>query len=776
MASAGGAEVGRVSVRVVPNLDDFRSKVKKELEEVENMEAQVQISLDLEKFKAQIEEVKALLKSISDETVNVKIDRDGGVAKVEESLKGAASEAAKLGKGLKNALGDGDDTTRRMSKLSNVVESFGNFVQRAAGQAGQLAGQLGGQLADSARSFGSSLTQMIVQLVIWIPLLAAAAAGITFLVGAIAAGLGALPALIVGIGAPIAALVLGFDGVKAAAKQLSPELDHLKSTLSNTFEKSLTPVFKELKSIFPVLERGLNGVAVATSGFIGELVKVVTAKDNMKLLETALGNVKFFLDALAPGVKDFLTTLLKSSQASDIFKNIGGAVSDLLFQIDKFFNLAIQDGSLVKGVKNFRTLINDVGDLLSGLLTNSLKFFNAAEPGVSKFFNAIDSFFRKIDWDKLGKAFGDALTQVAEAIDQIPPQTIQDITDSFSELAKAIGDVFSGKSFDVLVAAFSVFIDIVTGVIHVIDFLLEGLAHLGDFIAGIPDWFGELFKKGGEIIDGLQQGAFEKWLEFLAWLDGIKEGVLTFFATAPEWLLTKGGEILSGLQQGAFTKWVEFTTWLAGIKDKVINFFAGAIGWLVGKGQDILNGLRNGAVTAFNNVVAFLGSIPKIIIGFFAGAGNWLVQAGKNILDGLWSGIKSAFGKIQSLLGNLTSLIPSWKGPAGVDKKLLFGPGQLIMQGLASGLKSGFDPVQSLLGDMTGTIADSFGVPLSAAMSVNGADIAATGLAQVAVAGTVDTNMQSSIAAALAGWTVELDANGIARLVNKANNVRARRG
>src|SRR5690242_992445 len=258
MAGPGGTEVGRVSVRVVPDLGDFRDEVKKKLEEVENMEAQVKVTIDLTEFKAQIEEIKALLKTIQDETVNVKIDKDGGAQRMQDGLKGAASEAEKLGKKIKGAFGDGEsDVGTRISRISRILEGFGNFMMKVGEQAQSLASDLGKELADGAKSFGSSLTALIVQLTLWGPLLIGAAGALLYLVGIVGAAVAALPALLFAIGAPIAAVILGLDGLKKAFKELAPEFTAMKNRLSDTFEKGFKPVVEGLKPLLPILSDGL---------------------------------------------------------------------------------------------------------------------------------------------------------------------------------------------------------------------------------------------------------------------------------------------------------------------------------------------------------------------------------------------------------------------------------------------------------------------------------------------------------------------------------------
>lgn len=784
MAGPGGTEVGRVSVRVVPDLDGFRDKVKRELEEVEGMEAEVKVTIDLTELKAQVEEIKALLKSISDETVKVNVDKTGGgIEGIATGLKNVARDAENAGKKLKDAVGDGD-TEGRVSKISRLLESFGNFMQRAGSQAADLAGKLGGELASSARSFGSSLTALIVQLTIWVPLIIGAAGALLYLVGIVAAAAAALPALLFAIGAPIAAIVLGLDGLKNAFKSLGPEFDKMKDRLSATFEKGFKPVAEGLKPLLPILSDGLNSTAEALGRFVTKFTDMINSTfragggaTNIENFKNALNGVPQFLDETSKGFTRFFESIIRAAGQTGAMKIIGQTLSDMFDKLSGFFDQSIIDGSFMKGLENLRSTLRSITGMFTALLRNGLKFFNGAAPGMNKFFDSLSSFFLSIDWERLGKAFGTVFERLGDAIDKIPPQTIESITKSFEGLAGAFGDILDGKSFDVLIAGFQLVIDIVTGVAHAFDALLETIAHVGDFIAGIPDWFGEMFSKGGDIIGGLLEGAKTKWTEFWTWITGLKDNVINGIGDGISWLLQKGRDIVQGLINGISEKILQVRVKIQEIKDTVIAFFVGAVNWLLDKGRDIVMGIVNGIGQGVLFVRMKVQDVKNTVIAAFVGASSWLVSAGRNIVDGLISGIRSAFGAVQRTLGFLTGLLPSWKGPASVDKKLLFGNGQLIMQSLVDGLTSGFGDVKDTLGSMTMDIGSAFTSPmLQGSITATGADIAAVGTSQLAVAGQVDSNLDTAVTAALSGWSIVIDETGIARLVNKGQQKLGRRG
>lgn len=126
------------------------------------------------------------------------------------------------------------------------------------------------------------------------------------------------------------------------------------------------------------------------------------------------------------------------------------------------------------------------------------------------------------------------------------------------------------------------------------------------------------------------------------------------------------------------------------------------------------NGIKSAVSAGVNGVVSFVTSLPGRIMGIFASAGSWLWNAGKNIIQGLLNGITSLIGTVKSKLQSLTNLIPSWKGPAPVDKVLLTPAGEMIMQGLIKGLESQYGAVRASLTGLTEDLTKPATIGLSA--------------------------------------------------------------
>lgn len=97
-------------------------------------------------------------------------------------------------------------------------------------------------------------------------------------------------------------------------------------------------------------------------------------------------------------------------------------------------------------------------------------------------------------------------------------------------------------------------------------------------------------------------------------------------------------------------------------------------------------------------------SIRTAILRFFVRAGSWLVNAGKDIVLGLIRGIRSGFDEVRNTLGDLTSMLPDWKGPADVDRRILRDSGRMVMEGFQQGIEDQRGSIERALRDITDSI------------------------------------------------------------------------
>lgn len=144
--------------------------------------------------------------------------------------------------------------------------------------------------------------------------------------------------------------------------------------------------------------------------------------------------------------------------------------------------------------------------------------------------------------------------------------------------------------------------------------------------------------------------------------------------------------------------------------------------------------LWNGFKTAVTGAVKFvrqtLAGFKNLVTGLFSGAGKWLLDAGKKIIGGLIDGIKNAIGGVKDVLGGVTKLIPDWKGPASVDKRLLFNNGRYIIGGLVDGFQQEIPAVERTLRGLTRRVSG-----FDATLGLNGGRVTAASALAAAATG-----------------------------------------
>lgn len=177
-------------------------------------------------------------------------------------------------------------------------------------------------------------------------------------------------------------------------------------------------------------------------------------------------------------------------------------------------------------------------------------------------------------------------------------------------------------------------------------------------------------------------------------------------------------QIGSGVWNFIKSAFSNFGSAIVGIARAAWNLLGSVIsgGWnLIKSGASAAwNGITSTISSGVSRAVNFVRNLPNSIKNIFSNAGSWLLSAGKNIINGLLNGISSMIGAVKNKLSRLTSMLPSWKGPAPVDKVLLTPAGEMIMQGLINGLESQYGAVRSSLQGLTEDLTKPATIGLSA--------------------------------------------------------------
>ena len=311
--------------------------------------------------------------------------------------------------------------------------------------------------------------------------LAAAGATVTAAWGAASSAISTLPAVMALIGVPAAAVMLGLDGIKKAAAGIAPEFDKLKASVSEVFERGLTPVLNNLaKATFPALQTGLKGTAAVLVEMARELGNVVIKATEVGQLKTIFDNVNNAIRLMTPGITDITKAFLLLGEQKGAFDVLTTAVNTFGAAFRQGVIDTINDGSLTAAFTGLKGLLSEVAQGFADLVRNGIQLFAAAAPGVNSFLNDLTGFFNRFDWNALGTAVGGVFRGLGETLRNVPQGTITNIQVAFQKLA----DTFQSKAFQ---AGLGELIDLIPRAIDLIRILADGFARTALAISGSVD-------------------------------------------------------------------------------------------------------------------------------------------------------------------------------------------------------------------------------------------------------------------------------------------------
>lgn len=534
-------EVGRVSVRVIPDTDGFRRSLKRQLESiVKGVDAKVNIDPDLKGFRQ----------------------------KVSTSVKGMKTEVA-------------------------VVPDVKTF----RGRVKEMLSGVGDSLASiKAPSFGSGINGTGYALIA--AAIAALSPLVAGLLGALTTSLLALPGLITAAVVPIGALVLGLDGLKKAAGVLKQPFDELRAAMSAKVQEQFTPVFEQLKNIFPTLKAALPSVTQGLADMAKAFAGVLTDPANLAKLDQTIQNIAKGLKDAAPGIADFTQGFLDLVNGfSNKLPDIGKWFSDTGASFSKWVSEFTAKGP--DGVSKFDVALGNLGDTIKiiggGLVElggKAIDFFSDPEK--------VKSFKAELEGlVNTALTLADAINGIATAMSKIPgfgdgkgdklldfaPIQIQIAADVFPKIRQTVANV-------------------ITEIIGMFAQVPAQLGSAWSTIAGIAQGvWNSVVQAVSSAISGIVSTIVSGGSQIMAEVGSWPGKIQSFFADAGSWLVAAGENIVRGLIAGIgnmITSAVAKAKELAGAVKNAVTGFLGIhspstvmadIGGFIGDG--LINGLKS---------------------------------------------------------------------------------------------------------------------------------------------------------------------------------------
>ncbi|WP_232785296.1 phage tail protein [Mycobacteroides chelonae] len=572
MASAGSREVGRISVRVVPDTDGFRRALQRQLEAItKGIEAKVNVDPELNGFRQ----------------------------KVNAATKGMRTEVAVV-PDVKTFRG------QVKSMLSSVGDSLSNI---------------------KAPSFGSGINGTGYVLIA--AAIAALSPLVAGLLGALTTSLLALPGLITAAVVPIGALVLGLDGLKKAASVLKQPFDDLRATMSAKVQEQFTPVFEKLKDVFPTLKAALPAVTQGLADMAKSFADVLTNPENLAKLDQTIRNIASGLSAAAPGIRDFTQGFLDLIKGfSEKLPDIGKWFSETGASFTKWVSEFTAKGP--GGVSKFDVAIGNLGDTLKiiggGLVElagKALDFFSDPEK-VKSFKAELDGLINTV------LTLSDAINGIATVMSKIPgfgdgkgdklldfaPVQVQWIADMLPQIRQSVANVITeiiGMFAQVpaqLGSAWSSIAIIAQGVWNSVAQAVSG---------AMTSVVSTIVSSGGQIM-----------AEVGSW----PSKIAGFFANAGSLLIAAGRAMMDGLLQGIRAGAQAVFDFVSGIAGKIASL-KGPLPYdrkvLIPNGQALMEGLGTGLENGFADVEHQVSGMADRLKKQFE-ATDWFGE-GKKLMD-----------------------------------------------------------------------------------------------------------------------------------------------
>jgi hypothetical protein len=261
------------------------SKVKLSADAIVDSKA-IKIIADTAKVQADMDRVKLTLDELSKKTASPKVTVD--LALADARLLQLQTKLLEL--------------ERKKTEIKVDVDSSGAVTSLG----------LIGKGADSA---GGAISGMSTR----IKLLGAAGAAAFPLIAAAVVG---LPALIALIGVPIAAIIVGMDGLKAAVAQLAPVFATVQAAVSAAFVQGLQPAITNALALMPTLTTALSSTATALSLIATNVTAFLSSGPGLQQLGSLFTQINTIIAGLAVPIATATANVLRL--ANDGAKGLSG--------------------------------------------------------------------------------------------------------------------------------------------------------------------------------------------------------------------------------------------------------------------------------------------------------------------------------------------------------------------------------------------------------------------------------------------------------------------
>ncbi|MBO1414458.1 hypothetical protein [Streptomyces sp. FH025] len=697
MAGPGGKEAGRVHVRVLPDTDGFRDRLKRYLEMLEKYtKLSVKLDLDTTGVNARLRELThdrnvrvnvvadtgeaaARIAALTRErTVRIRADVDtvpaegqirrftgrkwrlginihlarGGFDRIKSGLREVGSGATEVARNF------GRLFTLSIEQTASALQGIGSGVSSAAqGALGMAAG-----FAQSAAA-AAPLLVAVMAIASWVTVVASG------LVAVLA--LAALPVLPLGLAAVAAAGDMKALGDKAeeAMQKASAALKPATALMRSEFGGAL----RDITGWFRQAEPQVKAFFDAGSQYVRPMVKSITD----------------FTDVLFPK----LTAAMSSAGMRAFTDELPKALVGIGAALGDFFVTLSNGGDRLKLILS--PLVGVLDAVLQGLASLAVQFSPEIATSISWFTDTLRQFFQVF------KDNAEATASMMRLVD-------------LSLRALVVG-------FDITMAAWNALAVGAVAAWHAVQAAWDGLTSATSAAwsavtswtastwASVRSWVSDAASSVGNAVSSA-------WRNVSSWTSSTWGSVTAWTSSSWSSVTSSVSSAVSSTGSAVAAGWRNVTSWTSSAWNSCTSAVSSA--W-----SNIASGVSSGIST----VVSYVSSLPGKILSAIGDLGSLLFDKGKSAIQGLVNGMKSisVSGVVSSIVGSLNPFKASMpaSSPAATPRALAapmaFAMPVALAAPYASPLEQALRPVTAGLRSL-----DSYGYGQRAAASLRHPDTA----------------------------------------------------
>lgn len=676
MAGPGGKEVGRISIRVVPNTDHFRSELQAQLKAIaKSMEVKIKVTPDLNGFR---QKVQAATKGIRT-TVGVGANTAGFRSTVTAATRG-----------VPNATIDVDANTApfwsevaRLRMMVNRPMAARIYIDDrpvlGAVYNVMRLGRTWSNVAGKVVKWGSIITLALGA--ITPPLTALTAVTAKWGLGLVGAIGGAATFLATG------GIAAGFIAAAFAANKVKEAWGEAQASIAATFREANQPVEDGLVQLFPKMDAAvkqmqpsLRRVSEGVAGLIDQFGNRLPAiADELgptleKMFESGRPGMEKFIDTMpriVQSIGNFFETLGNSEAVQSIWsgfiEGIPGAIEKLGVWIDK----------AARGYQKMKDWLN----------SDQLKPFR---DGLERFAEN----FKNIDWDRLQQGVEDLMNTFGNWMGEFDVQGFVDdlgkIAGGISNVGDVIGKLGIWGTLGAIIAA------------QIGAAIIAGLGRA--FLKAGAKWLmGKLFGKTADIVDEATEVGVEAAGGLLSGLsNGLTQGLGVGLGALIGTLL--GNLFSSDSKDLNVNLFLDSVTWPNGEPGPHGVFIVDSIIWPEGTGGPATG--APGAPGVFNLDLSGLSAQIAAITPLLAQLNASLMPIASTFMQiqGLVSGIAGLFSSLSSTIGGIVGPIVSTLTGFGAAVSSALAPVKSSVEGVVGAWVALYSQVATIIGGLIGFV------------------------------------------------------------------------